>query len=257
VIERRVAYLAGSAVLFTAFVGYFAGVRGTARDVEVLRARGSARGAELEPAAVAPRSYADMRTKRYGDNAAAATAAFRAIADHVPPVASAGSVGTKETLTSPDDRAAAIAARARRRAFDGAPPTIPHRIDQGAPGRSPDCLACHERGLAVATLRAPAMSHRRLDACPQCHVVAVDPRPVANTPSAPENTFVGTRATGSSQRAWPGAPPLIPHPTLMRSACTSCHGPQGAQGLHTPHPFRESCQQCHAPSAALDQRGMP
>lgn len=254
-IERRVALLAGSAVLVTAFVGYFAGVWGTRRDVDALRDRAVSRREHADAvASVAPRSYADMRTKRYGDNAIAATAAFQAVANAAPPAVSGGPLAVAQPPISPEDRARAVADRASRRAYDGAPPTIPHRIDQQ---RGPDCLACHERGLSVATLRAPPMSHRRLDACPQCHVVSADPRLAPATPADLENTFVGARAAASGERAWPGAPPTIPHATLMRSACTSCHGPQGRNGLRTPHPFRESCQQCHAPSAALDQRPLP
>jgi nitrate reductase (cytochrome), electron transfer subunit len=57
----------------------------------------------------------------------------------------------------------------------------------------------------------------------------------------------------ASRRAFDGAPPTIPHSTLMRTDCLSCHGPQGLYGLRTPHPERQSCLQCHAPGAHLDQ----
>lgn len=246
--DRRPVYLVGTAVLAAAFVGYFAGVRGTARDVDALRDRGVAPASSV--AAMAPRSYADMRNRRYGDNAAAATAAFQALGDGTLPPA----ISASAEVSAAADRSAALAARASRRAFDGAPPTIPHRIDQR---KTPDCLACHERGLSVATLRAPAMSHQRLDSCTQCHVVSLDPRLAKETPPDLDNVFVGLRSPDAGERAWAGAPPTIPHATLMRSACLSCHGPEGRAALRTPHPNRQSCQQCHAPSAALDQRGTP
>jgi cytochrome c-type protein NapB len=68
-----------------------------------------------------------------------------------------------------------------------------------------------------------------------------------------ENEFVGTKAPLKGTRAWPQAPPTMPHRTLMREDCLSCHGPQGLFGLRTPHPDRRSCTQCHVPSAELDQ----
>jgi cytochrome c-type protein NapB len=67
------------------------------------------------------------------------------------------------------------------------------------------------------------------------------------------NSFVGLNPPLKGTRAWPLAPPTIPHSTLMRSDCLSCHGPQGLYGLRTPHPERQSCVQCHVPGAELDQ----
>jgi cytochrome c-type protein NapB len=97
------------------------------------------------------------------------------------------------------------------------------------------------------------MSHARSDSCLQCHVVAIDPR--AGTPVTPEveTAFEGAWAPGGA-RAWPGAPPTIPHATRMRERCDACHGPYGALGLRSTHPWRASCRQCHAASAELDQR---
>ncbi|MFN7141654.1 MAG: hypothetical protein ACK4UN_20210, partial [Limisphaerales bacterium] len=68
------------------------------------------------------------------------------------------------------------------------------------------------------------------------------------------NEFIGFMSPGKGKRAYPGAPPTIPHPTAMRSDCMRCHGPNGVAGLKTSHPYRQSCTQCHAPSAELDQR---
>jgi cytochrome c-type protein NapB len=69
-----------------------------------------------------------------------------------------------------------------------------------------------------------------------------------------ENAFVGSVSPSKGSRAWPQAPPTIPHPTFMRNDCMSCHGPNGLFGLRTPHPDRQSCFQCHVPEAGLDQR---
>jgi cytochrome c-type protein NapB len=149
-----------------------------------------------------------------------------------------------------DERAAALAKRASRRAYDGAPPTIPHRIQQMAP---PDCVACHRDGAKVGEKIAPKFSHAFYQSCVQCHVVASDPRPVASTPPPPENQFVGLASWGRGTRWGAGAPPMIPHPTRMRSDCTSCHGVFGTVGLRTPHPWRQSCTQCHVANAANDQ----
>lgn len=154
---------------------------------------------------------------------------------------------------TPEERARALEERDARRAYDGAPPTIPHAIDQRG---FPDCLSCHGEGVRIQGRIAPAMSHRRYDSCTQCHVVDQDPRPGGNAPDGVPNGFVGTRSANPGERAWQGAPPTIPHPTHMRSDCMSCHGPQGRLGLRSSHPWRQSCTQCHAPSAELDQRAL-
>ncbi|WP_437629585.1 nitrate reductase cytochrome c-type subunit [Sorangium sp. So ce854] len=228
-----------AAVVAVAAVGFFSGVRGTDRGVEALRG-----DAPPPSAAAEARGYADMRERAYGPNARMYEGAFaRLEAAH----------GGLDAPVAPSeaDREAALERRATRRAYDGAPPTIPHRIEQlGAP----DCLSCHESGLRVANLTAPRMSHRRYESCTQCHVVGDDPRPLAETPPAPENSFVGLASPRWGARAYDGAPPTIPHPTLMRSECASCHGVHGAPGVRSTHLDRQSCTQCHAPSAELDQR---
>ncbi|WP_437874359.1 nitrate reductase cytochrome c-type subunit [Sorangium sp. So ce513] len=228
-----------AAVVAVAAVGFFSGVRGTDRGVEALRG-----DAPPPVAAVEARGYADMRERAYGPNARMYEGAFARLE------AAHGGLGAP-AVPSEADREAALELRATRRAYDGAPPTIPHRIEQlGAP----DCLSCHENGLRVANLTAPRMSHQRYESCTQCHVVGDDPRPLAATPPAPENSFVGLASPRRGARAHEGAPPTIPHPTLMRSECASCHGVHGAPGMRSTHLDRQSCTQCHAPSAELDQR---
>jgi nitrate reductase (cytochrome), electron transfer subunit len=145
-----------------------------------------------------------------------------------------------------------LEARARRRAFDGAPPVVPHPIDQMS---STSCMACHGQGLFIAEAYAPKMSHEFMHNCTQCHVEqwAPDLAPAVEV----SNVFLGLEARGAGERAWPGAPPTIPHPTFMRENCMACHGPAGPEPIRTTHPWQTNCMQCHAPSAVLDQGVVP
>ncbi|MEW5852687.1 MAG: diheme cytochrome c precursor [Myxococcota bacterium] len=153
-------------------------------------------------------------------------------------------------------REKAVAERAQRRAFDGAPPVIPHPVE---PRGVLACVDCHARGARIRNARAPVMSHASYTNCTQCHVPAdvtaeFGPPPVDTV--ATENAFAPVPPPAFGARAHPRAPPTIPHPTLMRTNCTSCHGPGGTDGLKSSHPSRQSCTQCHAPGAALDHRPM-
>jgi len=148
------------------------------------------------------------------------------------------------------DRERVIAERAELRAYDGAPPLVPHAVTQ----QHMDCAACHLGGAAIGDKIAPRMSHAVYASCTQCHVPKDDPRPAQLPVTQPGNSFVGLAAPMRGERAWVGAPPTIPHTTTMRSECNSCHGPAGKVGLRTPHAVRTSCTQCHTPSALLDQR---
>ena len=133
--------------------------------------------------------------------------------------------------------------RAARRAYDGAPPTIPH-VSFGM-----DCSACHNaRGLAVPDVGfAPASPHAgtaeagATTRCRQCHVFRTT-----------DDVFVKSEFVGLPQdlqpgaRATPGAPPTIPHRTLMRENCLACHDGAGArEEIRTSHPERTRCRQCH------------
>ena len=150
-------------------------------------------------------------------------------------------------------KAPALADRMRNRAYDGAPPTIPHPIRQGS---ASECLACHDVGLRIRGATASAISHREMTTCTQCHVVSSAPMP-ADTWLPREvgaNTFSGRGPPSAGARAWSIAPPVIPHTTAMRDVCLSCHGPLGREALRSSHPERETCTQCHAVSATLDLR---
>ena len=142
----------------------------------------------------------------------------------------------------------ALALRDQNRAFNGAPPTTPHAIEQMS---AQSCLACHGEGFKSESLRISKMSHQFLANCTQCHVEN-NPK---HMPAAlfRDNTFVGLPAPTGGPRAYEGAPPMIPHSTWMRVNCMSCHGFTSQQGIRTAHPWRQNCQQCHASSSKLDQ----
>lgn len=152
------------------------------------------------------------------------------------------------------DKGPALAARAGGRAYDGAPPTIPHAVRQDS---AAECLACHDEGLRLRGRVASPVSHEAFTSCGQCHVPQWGPMPGERLPpdaSFGENSFVGMASPAAGERAWSIAPPVIPHRTTMRERCLSCHGPNGRDALRSSHPDRQSCEQCHAPSAGMDMR---
>ncbi len=153
-----------------------------------------------------------------------------------------------EVLITPGQKQFALAIREQNRAFNGAPPTIPHSIDQMS---AQSCMACHGEGFKSESLRISKMSHQFLANCTQCHVESRPDHMAAF--EFRESTFVGLPAPTAGPRAFEGAPPMIPHSTWMRVNCMSCHGFSSQQGIRTTHPWRQNCQQCHAPSSELDQ----
>jgi len=153
-----------------------------------------------------------------------------------------------EFTISAEEKAAALQRRNANRAFNGAPPTIPHAVSETS---TEACIACHGEGAKTETLRFSKMSHHFLANCTQCHVES-NPRHITASLFR-ESSFVGLPAPTAGPRAFAGAPPQIPHSTWMRSECMSCHGFVGLQGIRTTHPWRNNCTQCHAPSSKLDQ----
>ncbi len=152
--------------------------------------------------------------------------------------------------TSTDaEKQEAVRIRKMRRAFNGAPPVIPHEVSQRY---SDDCIGCHEDGGDLGDGIASKISHDHYLNCLQCHVPSVET--VLGPPDERENSFQGLAEPAGGERAWQGAPPTVPHTTRMRKDCLSCHGEYGKEGMKTPHPERTSCRQCHGLSAELDQR---
>jgi cytochrome c-type protein NapB len=221
-------------------VGFLSGLRGSAKEQKPLAERAPVAAETQGPV---PRSYGDQRARRPAPNGSIYDGAIEALAGDRPDLRA-------PVVQTEAERRAVLDKRASRRAYDGAPPTIPHRIDQMA---VPDCVSCHENGAKLAGIVAPKISHPLYQSCTQCHVVARDPRPVARTPEAPANDWAGIATWGKGTRAHPTAPPTIPHPTAMRGDCSSCHGVTGPNGIRSTHPWRQSCTQCHAPDARLDQ----
>jgi len=139
--------------------------------------------------------------------------------------------------------------RAARRAFDGAPPVIPH-----APF-GVECTSCHnERGMDVPELGfAPPSPHAQTagmsssSRCNQCHVFRETDAVFA------ENDFAGLRQDlRPGSRAHDLAPPVIPHAVFMREDCAACHdGPAAREEIRTTHPERTNCRQCHVPRTLI------
>lgn len=130
----------------------------------------------------------------------------------------------------------------QRRAYPGAPPTIPHPLlsEQGIGGKT--CLQCHEHGGYVPRFQAfaPVTPHPQLLSCRQCHVPQTSRelfKPIDWEKIAPPPLH---------QAALPGAPPVIPHGLHMRENCLACHaGPAAPKEIRVSHPERINCRQCH------------
>lgn len=234
-----------SAVLAVAFVGYFLGMKQSSGQIEGLT---SFTTTDRDQTGMPARTYGELMNDPFAAN------------DHWPE-----QIGILSDRTTPpidqevqypeEGKEETLALRAQRRAYAGAPPTVPHPVKQrGALA----CLACHGDGVTIKGVLAPPMSHEPMDNCTQCHVSSSGPVPGAANPDyemlSTQNLFEGLPEPRDGEAAWIGAPPTMPHSTLMREDCASCHGVNGRQGLRTSHPWRQNCVQCHTPSADLDQR---
>jgi nitrate reductase (cytochrome), electron transfer subunit len=248
--HQKAIYVAVSMLVTASVSGYFMGLRQTASTISQTQIAAVLPDGFDEPAKEhdAPRvvEYRRLAEVNYKANAEWTNHLAKLV---VPP---------REAAAPPPATAAqaaeALKERATRRAYDGAPPIVPHPINQHS---SFDCLACHGEGKQIKDRFAPKMSHEFMHNCTQCHVPGggnvAGAEPFLREPLA-ANQFIGAPAPGKGARAYPGAPPVIPHATALRTDCLSCHGPNGNVALRTPHPYQQSCTQCHAPSADADQR---
>lgn len=144
--------------------------------------------------------------------------------------------------------------RQTRRAYDGAPPVVPHPIDQWT---AESCLQCHDNALRIGDVVAPGISHPPYTSCTQCHVSSEGLGSQWNTSDFDLHTgnrFGGYHQPNEGDQAYPNSPPTIPHNVHMRQNCMSCHGPMGTSPILTSHPERQSCNQCHVPSSDVDER---
>lgn len=162
--------------------------------------------------------------------------------------------GTNLPALEPTQLRAAVERRAALRAYDGAPPVIPHAIDTISVA---SCIACHGKDarLLIGGKRPAEMSHPWITNCTSCHVPADGLRQLKEPAEARlivESSFVGKPSPGHGLRAYGGAPPVIPHPVWMRQNCLACHGPDREQAIRSSHPDRKNCLQCHASNALFD-----
>ena len=130
-----------------------------------------------------------------------------------------------------------------RRAFEGAPPLVPH------PPLGADCVSCHTRsGMEIEGVgAAPALPHARTPGlsaesrCQMCHVFRTTEDIFV------ESDFSGFRRARSEPLPMQGSPPGIPHPLHMHEDCLSCHNGLSSRATRTTHPERSRCVQCHVP----------
>jgi nitrate reductase (cytochrome), electron transfer subunit len=153
-------------------------------------------------------------------------------------------------VRTPAMKDAALRDRLRTRAFDGAPPVIPHRVEQQS---AQSCLVCHRDGMQLGHQIATKISHPHIANCLGCHVEQAGSLPIAIYAETPANLFAGLLRAGPGFRAMPGAPPSIPHTTHLRGDCLSCHGLIARPGLRTTHPWLQNCVQCHASPAETER----
>ena len=247
-LSRASLYIFGAVILSVALIGFIRGTSSSDYDFET-PTRAIATGAPSAEGVPVARSYAELRNSPRGEGSgfdADLQAWFSALPKRSDAVDLTGS------------KAADLAIRATRRAYDGAPPVIPHPVRQGT---AAECRACHEDGLRIADRQAPAYPHQRYDSCTQCHAMAEPNTPWGTTseglvedPRAVPNTFVGLDAPEEGPR-WTGiAPPQIPHKTFMHERCDACHGVSGRNAMRSTHPDRQNCEQCHASQAELEWR---
>jgi cytochrome c-type protein NapB len=240
----RPLHIAALALAVIAGMGFLLGVR---RDPYGTLALSQAQQRPSTERAQPARSYRELMVAPWDKNEALRDdAARRSAAQHA-------AAKAPQAPATEEQLALTRAQRLRRRAFEGAPPSVPHPIEQQG---DQACISCHNLGLAIKDRVARPMSHEYLTNCIQCHAAVDEPQPFPedNHAALPlDSTFVG-RTGRRGVRALIDAPPAIPHQTWMRERCASCHGPQGWEGIRTTHPERTNCMQCHAPSAIDDQQ---
>ncbi len=233
--------LAVIAVFVLSVSGYFIGLRQTVREQVATPALDS------DPAALVPEvagtpsapTYESIREAEIGPNSDWQSR----LSDLWP----------APTLFAAIDSELLRVRRQERRAYDGAPPVVPHPIDQTS---AETCLQCHQDALPVGDVVASAISHPVYASCTQCHVSAKGLGSRWNTSDFDLHTgnrFSGRHAAMLGERAYPDSPPTIPHAVHMRQNCLSCHGELGTSPIRTTHPERQSCVQCHVPGSEVDE----
>ncbi len=236
-------------VMSTAIVGYFVGIQSPMNpvlqplvsDSPLVHSMPTSPQTDENPVLTAPR-YSEMPKLKWGAAVNRVTSLEKAFSNRV-------TFDPDEIIVvTPQEKEFALAMRSLNRAYNGAPPTVPHPVEQFSQA---SCVACHENGFQSESFRIPKMSHAYLHNCLQCHV---ESNPIhMEAAEFRASTFVGLPAPTEGPRAYPGAPPQIPHSTWMRVECLSCHGESSYRGLQSTHQWRQNCQQCHTPASNLEQ----
>lgn len=235
-------------VLTISISGFFMGMRQTVSEVQrPLSSYPDARISEEKPAntlnAFPAVNYADMKEGAFSPN----TEWRSSLANLNTHKSSSEIINLIKTENELRDL------RMERRAYDGAPPVVPHPVDQHT---AASCLQCHAQATVIGDVVAPAISHPAYTSCTQCHVSREGLGSRWNTAAFDLHTgnqFSGYHQPTSGERAYPDSPPTIPHAVHMRQNCISCHGPQGTSPIRTSHPERESCMQCHVPGNRVEK----
>ncbi|MDH3590770.1 MAG: hypothetical protein OER88_02760 [Planctomycetota bacterium] len=151
--------------------------------------------------------------------------------------------GCRDAVSQEPVAKSPAAVRAARRAYDGAPPVIPHQVF------SASCTSCHNRdGIEVPGVGfAPNLPHAetvgigKAARCTQCHVSK------KTDAEFQPSTFQGLRQDlRRGKRHHLLAPPVMPHSRFMRENCRACHtGPAAREEIRCTHPERVNCSQCH------------
>lgn len=129
----------------------------------------------------------------------------------------------------------------KNRAYQGAPPTIPHEVYESNMGDN-SCLQCHQNGGYVDKFKAfaPIVPHPEMINCKQCHVAVK-----VNTVFKASNWESMNNIPQFSNKALPTSPPVIPHQLENNDDCLSCHAGSGLMKIRVTHPERTNCKQCH------------
>ncbi len=247
--EYRSTHVFVGVALGLAFLGFFVGINQTSQQMDGLTAFVPDASKEAPHESLKARGYGEILENPFRKNQHWLTSIDNLASKTTPQL-------TAEVEDPEKNKESTLLMREARRAYAGAPPTIPHPVKQKGDA---SCVACHQDGVTINGRLAPPMSHDFKSQCMQCHVVSQAPMQVENRSYllSTENSFVGLSEPRDGERAWPGAPATIPHTLQMRSNCMSCHGLNGRYGIRTSHPWRQNCVQCHTPNAKLDAHPIP
>jgi cytochrome c-type protein NapB len=142
------------------------------------------------------------------------------------------------------------------------------RLDQAKLAR----IGLTVAAMLVAVIAASSMVRSTVPPWNPAEVLTVDANALPGEAETFRGGAQGARLTASSQekggtrtldkfdsrRAYPGAPPVIPHPlledkTMGGAGCLGCHREGGFVPVYkayapvTPHPDYMNCRQCHVP----------